>query len=69
LAALDHESAATGFLKYLGFAVASGVLSGGLVKNLLRFVAEWALSEGGRSGMTEQALQRSCDQRLSTSHL
>src|SRR5437763_12016183 len=56
LAAQNHEAAATEFLKYLDFALASGVLTLDEEKNLRRFGAERALSEAEMNSIIEEAL-------------
>jgi len=56
LAAQDHEAAATEFLKYLDFALASGVLTFEEEKNLRRFGAERALSDAEMNSIIEEAL-------------
>src|SRR5436309_7997686 len=56
LAAEIHEAAAIEFRKYLDFALAGGVLTAEEEKNLLRFGAERALSEGEMNSAIEEAL-------------
>ncbi|HZR78986.1 MAG TPA: formylglycine-generating enzyme family protein [Chthoniobacterales bacterium] len=57
LAAQIHEAAAAEFQKYLDFALAGGVLTAEEEKNLLRFGAERALSEGEMNSAIEEALR------------
>jgi len=63
LAARDHEAATAEFQKYLDFAIASGVLTADEEKNLLRFGAERALTEGEMNSLIEEALHESGVQR------